>query len=476
MKTKLSNFLIKSKPILKEIIAELRKDFDYVSILGADSGGSTYSVSKAVTSVRDGSDNERGFVCRVYNGDFYSEYSFDDISDKDLLIRKIKETAVSDKSFLEKEGIKFKKYPIIKEDNIQETMTSEMQIGIDEISVEEKIKKLSEIKEEAFSAAQDLVEISVIYMEQNVNKIFLSDNKDLAQSYTFVNGYIIPVLSKDGDFREDYSTDSKMGGAELIDEMKDKLKKVLSETRKLFGTTTIKPGVYDIITDPSVSGLLAHEAFGHGVEMDMFVKERAKAKYYINKKVASDITNMRDGAHSALEVSSYLFDDEGVLGHDSKIIENGILKKGMCDVLSSLILGVEPTGNGKRESFKRKAYTRMTNTFFEGGNDKLEDMIKSIEYGFLLRGMNNGMEDPKNWGIQCTATRAEEIKNGEFTGKIFSPVTLTGYVPEVLGSISMISSGDDLELCGTGYCGKGSKEYVKTSTGGTYIKLRGRLS
>ena len=136
-------------------------------------------------------------------------------------------------------------------------------------------------------------------------------------------------------------------------------------------------------------------------------------------------------------------------------------------------LGTVPTGNGRRESYQRKAYTRMTNTFFEGGKDKVEDMIASIDYGFLLEEPSSGMEDPKNWGIQCMVSIAREIKDGKLTGKIFSPVVLTGYVPDLLKSISMVS--EKVELGGGGMCGKGYKEWVKVSDGGPYIKARIRL-
>jgi TldD protein len=78
------------------------------------------------------------------------------------------------------------------------------------------------------------------------------------------------------------------------------------------------------------------------------------------------------------------------------------------------------------------------------------------------------MEDPKNWGIQCMVSVAREIKDGKFTGKIFSPIILTGYVPDLLKSITMVS--DTLDIMGSGYCGKGHKEWVKVSDGGPYIK------
>ena len=115
----------------------------------------------------------------------------------------------------------------------------------------------------------------------------------------------------------------------------------------------------------------------------------------------------------------------------------------------------------------------MTNTFFEPGTDKLEDMIKSVKHGYMLFDTNNGMEDPKNWNIQCTAEYGREIKDGKFTGKIVSPVVMSGYVPDLLMSISMVS--DDFEILGSGHCGKGHKEWVTVSDGGPCLKARCKL-
>jgi len=209
--------------------------------------------------------------------------------------------------------------------------------------------------------------------------------------------------------------------------------------------------------------------------MDMFVKNRAKGQEYIDRKIASEKVNMRDGAKSYVEVGTYLFDDEGTLGNDTLIIENSILKAGISDLLSALKLGTTPTGNGRRESYERKAYARMTNTYFEAGEETVEDMVKSIKKGYFLEGYFSGMEDPKNWGIQCVLAKGREIIDGEFTGKIISPVTLTGYVPDLLESISMVSN-KPISLSGGGACGKGHKEWVKVSSGGTYMKAVGRLS
>lgn len=207
--------------------------------------------------------------------------------------------------------------------------------------------------------------------------------------------------------------------------------------------------------------------------MDMFVKGRAKGAEYIGHQVASEKTTMHEGAAAAKHMSSYLFDDEGTLGTDTVVIDKGILKTGISDLLSAMKLGTVPTGNGKRESFERKAYARMTNTFFAAGTDKYEDMLASIKYGYQIEGMYSGMEDPKGWGIQCIALLGREIRDGRFTGKLISPVLMTGFVPDVLKSISMVS--DKIHLDGAGYCGKGHKEFVKTSNGGPFIKAKVRL-
>ena len=181
---------------------------------------------------------------------------------------------------------------------------------------------------------------------------------------------------------------------------------------------------------------------------------------------------MHDG-NAVAEAATMFFDDEGTLTTDTVVIDKGILRTGMCDALSAARLGIKPTGNGRRESYERKAYTRMTNTYFEAGSATRDEMIASIDYGFLLENPSSGMEDPKNWGIQCMVTIAREIKDGKLTGKIYSPIVLTGYVPDLLKSVTAMSG--KIELSGSGYCGKGYKEWVKVSDGGPYMKARIRL-
>lgn len=474
MKVSMSKFLQTHKPGLKDFVRRLSQDFAYVSVLATDTKGTHYHVQTNTCQIKDGRTVERGFVVRVYNGLGYSEYSFNhtDFSEAEAMIR---QTAQRDLAFYQGQGLKVRPYPLIEEEDLDRSYLSEVEVHPENVNPQDLVEALSDMIKKAMAYRDKVVEMSAVYDWNQVSKIFISNRKDLEQSYLYSTGYLIPYVQGQDGSQYAVKAFSGLVGFELVEEMAGQVKRAVDNALLNLKAKRVEPGEYDIICDPDMSGLIAHEAFGHGVEMDMFVKKRALGADYVGKQVASPITNMRDGAKGVKEVSSYLFDDEGVLGGNTLIIEKGILKTGICDLLSAMALGVKPTGNGKRESFERKVYTRMTNTYFEQGQDKLEDMIASISHGYYLEDFFSGMEDPKNWGIQCVAARGYEIIDGKITDNIVAPVYLTGYVPDLLNSFSMISEGP-VDLKGSGFCGKGYKEWVKTSTGGTYIKALGRLS
>ena len=467
-----SDFLRKNKAVLKDLISTLSSDFPYVSILGTDVAGTAYMVAKSGSSITDSSWGERGFVCRVHNGKGYSEYSFNSLEDPDAIAAAVRKTALQSSS--ENSPLHTVEYPVAAEAELTRSFYDTVEEDPEAQSPGDIMASLNSSMGEALSQADFLVDVRIRYEHVKISKLFLSAKKDLEQAYMWSQGYVFAIGKGEKGIQYGFRSCSGLKGSELLEEIRAAIPAAVKETADLLTAERLVPGEYDIICDPAMAGLIAHEAFGHGVETDMFVKNRARAMAYMNKPVASAKVRMHDGAASAREVSSYLFDDEGTQGTDTLIIEDGILKSGISDLLSSLKLGNTPTGNGKRESFERKAYARMTNTFFEPGEDSLKDMIRSIDRGYLLESFSSGMEDPKNWGIQCVSTLGREIIDGKLTGKVVAPVYLTGYVPDLLGAIDMVSP--DFELSGSGACGKGYKEFVKTSTGGPYIKTKGRLA
>jgi TldD protein len=477
MNAPFSPYLASIAPGLKELISLLGRRYDYVSVLSTDSVGFQAAISQRAKSVnRQTMTTERGTVVRVCRDGLYSEAAFTgfDPADPEGFFRRITGELDSQLSLLSAAGVRPYVTPVLPDE--PRTLFVEMETGRlpEEEDLSALVSRLSELSDRGMMEGKDLLDCILRASSTHISKMFLTAHQDLRQSYVYSEGSVLPVAMRDGRSEMSYSAVSGRQGPELFDTaLSEKLPESLKAVEDLLNADRVEPGEYDVITSPEVTGLIAHEAFGHGVEMDMFVKGRALGADYLDKRVGSDRVTMHEGALCAVDVTSYAFDDEGTPAGDVTEIDRGILRTGICDALSALRLGVSPTGNGKRESFSHKAYTRMTNTLFDSGTDTLEEMIASIDKGYLLCGMQSGMEDPKHWGIQCIIERGYEILHGKLTGKIVAPLVMTGYVPDLLGSVSMVSS--DREVFGSGACGKGHKEWVKVADGGPYLKAKVRL-
>ena len=463
-----SEFLHSRRDDAKALVAELKKHYDYVSVLGVDVKARSISVNKKLTNISSGGDTECGFVIRAAGDGLFYEYSMDDIhGDLHALVEEI----LCSFRF----SRKLKAQPIGVRDLSDEPLIQSFSRpgDLQEHSEEELLAFCRNLRDNITAKSENLLNVSVALYTMETSKLFISPNRELDQNYTWVNGRITVVYQENGKTVQHGGGENESTLSAVIAKLPGTVDTILHEARMLTTAKPMVPGTYDIVTDTEMTGLICHEAFGHGVEMDMFVKDRALAKEYVGKYVASPIVNMRDGAASTVSAGSYFFDDEGVLAGDTQIIRDGILVTGISDLSSALELGTAPTGNGRRESSRRKAYARMTNTFIEPGKDSFEDMIASIDHGYYVCQCNNGMEDPKNWAIQCVAEFAIEIKDGKLTDNWFSPVIISGYVPDLLKSISMISK--ECKIVGSGMCGKGYKEWVRVSDGGPCVKARAKL-
>ncbi len=460
------------KPALKKLIAALRERYPYASVLATDEHFRSWRVSRNGITISSEGDGGYGFVIRVFDETGCAEYSINAFSEE--MIPKI--AAEMERRFEAErralpEGIT--PMPTAIPDDSPAVLKKEAKYEIDPMDVgDEAILDLIRRIREKGMQAENILDIACNVTYCAERKLFLSEHRDLDETHMWTNAGVGAFGSRGEEVKDSYQGYSMLGGAELLKEVENDVDEVTRRLNDLLQSEPMIPGEYECVCDPEVTGMIVHEAFGHGVEMDMFVKDRAQAKQFIGEYVASPLVTMHDGS-AVDECATWAFDDEGTLTGDTVIIDKGVLRRGMCDALSAMRLGTKPTGNGRRESYERKAYTRMTNTYFESGDATKEEMIASIKYGFLLEEPTSGMEDPKNWGIQCMVNVAREIRDGKLTGKVFSPIVLTGYVPDLLKSVSMM--GGKVELAGGGYCGKGYKEWVKVSDGGAYMKARTRL-
>ncbi|MDX9827330.1 MAG: TldD/PmbA family protein [Spirochaetia bacterium] len=463
-----SAFLEAKKPLLSRILETLAPRFDYVSVLGADDRGIRYSASPGETRTGEPTWVQRGFVFRAQKNGLVAEYACPDIG-QDAAAFAARLIPVMEKLLAAPGAIR---YPRIPDEPLEAEFKGTVEIDPFTTDPELVLSRLSRLREE-LTDGETVVMAQSRYECMDISRLFLSPNRSLMQSFAWSQAYLFGVSRRDQNSKTSYRPVSGRKGLELLDDLEAMLPELKEELALLLDSVKIEPGVYEVILDPDMAGTLAHEAFGHGVETDMFFKGRAKAAEYIGKRVGSDLVTMYDGAAGAEQCGSYLFDDEGRTSSKTKVIDRGILASGISDTLSALAMGLPLTGNGRREAYSHKAYARMTNTYFAPGESKFNDMIASVKRGWYLSRLNSGMEDPRNWGIQLIAMVGKEIVNGKFTGRVASPVFCSGYVPDVLGAIDMVS--DDFILAGSGFCGKGYKEYVKVSSGGPCIKTKMRL-
>ncbi|NTX80781.1 metalloprotease TldD [Serratia proteamaculans] len=199
-------------------------------------------------------------------------------------------------------------------------------------------------------------------------------------------------------------------------------------------------------------GVLLHEAVGHGLEGDFNRRGTSVFSGQMGQLVASELcTVVDDGTLQGLR-GSLAIDDEGVPGQYNMLIENGILKGYMQDKLNARLMGVAPTGNGRRESYAHLPMPRMTNTYMLAGKSTPEEIISSVEYGLYAPNFGGGQVDITSGKFVFSTTEAYLIEKGRIT-KPVKGATLIGSGIEAMQQISMV--GNDLALDkGVGVCGK----------------------
>lgn len=211
-------------------------------------------------------------------------------------------------------------------------------------------------------------------------------------------------------------------------------------------------GTFPVVLGAGWPGVLLHEAVGHGLEGDFNRKGSSAFSGKVGQKVASEHCTIVDDGTLADRRGSVNIDDEGVPGQYNVLIEKGILKGYMQDKHNAHLMGVKPTGNGRRESYAHLPMPRMTNTYMLAGEHNPEDIIKTVKKGIYAPNFAGGQVDITSGKFVFTSAEAYLIENGEITSPV-KGATLIGSGPEAMKKVSMV--GNDLKLdAGVGVCGK----------------------
>jgi TldD protein len=211
-------------------------------------------------------------------------------------------------------------------------------------------------------------------------------------------------------------------------------------------------GSMPVVLGPGWPGILLHEAVGHGLEGDFNRKGTSAFSGRVGERVAAEECTIVDDGTLPDRRGSLAIDDEGTEGQYNVLVENGILRGYMQDKLNARLMGVAPTGNGRRESFAHMPMPRMTNTYMLAGPHDPADIIASVDKGLYAPNFGGGQVDITSGKFVFSASEAYLIENGKVTTPVKGAM-LIGDGPEALSRISMI--GNDMRLdSGVGTCGK----------------------
>ncbi len=451
------------KSNLSSLVNIIFKKFDYGDILFIDSIEKRITKDKESIDVNE--DSDRGIKVRIYDGEKFVEWCTSN-TDTNYLKKRI--TVFVNKTKKVKGHKSFLGSSLLPETPINEHFTLTPKINPDSIPLKSKITKLNKFFN-IISKEKKIINTRVIYIEESEVRVFATKHKVLSQSISNCRVILMPIVqASTGELRYHFESFFD-NGYEVTNISEAKIKNCAKVTLKLINAKKITPGRYTAVLSPEVTGLLAHESFGHGMEADTIYKDRAKAKSYLNLYIAPKRVSIVDNPAFEGRNGSYFFDDEGNMSKPTYLIKEGIVGTPIADIHSAHLLAIPPGNNGRCESYDHKAYSRMSNTYFLAGKDKPSDMVKSVKNGIYLHYSSGGMEDPKGWGVQIQGCVGEKIKDGKLTGEFLYEIGISGYLPEILANITMV--GNKLEVPGAGRCGKGHKEWVRVSEGGSHLKI-----
>ena len=257
-----------------------------------------------------------------------------------------------------------------------------------------------------------------------------------------------------------------MGGRRLYEDLFDPanwnraIDSALAQALTNLESVDAPAGEMTVLLGPGWPGVLLHEAVGHGLEGDFNRKGTSAFSGRIGERVGAPGVTVIDDGSMASPVSggrrgSLSIDDEGTPTQETVLIEDGILKGYLQDRLNARLMGVAPTGNGRRESYAHAPMPRMTNTFMRGGNDDPAELLSRVKNGIFAKSFGGGQVDIVSGKFVFSCTEAYKIENGKL-GAPIKGATLIGDGPSVLTRV--IGIGNDMALDeGIGVCGKGGQ-------------------
>jgi TldD protein len=241
-----------------------------------------------------------------------------------------------------------------------------------------------------------------------------------------------------------------------------------AQALRLLDSKPVPAGKFTAVLDNKMTGLMAHEAFGHACEADAVLAGASVLEGKVGRKVANEGVSLIDDPTIKDTFGYFSIDWEGVKARKHVLIENGTLKGWMHNLESSSRMNEEPNGASRAQAFNNTPIIRMSNTYIEAGDWKKDELFDGIKHGMLIQGSQYGYVEPAKGQFMFKGDEAHEIRNGEL-GQRYRDASISGVILDVLHNVEGI--GNDFMLGDPGYCGK-SGQSARTTDGGPHLRIK----
>ncbi|MEN8118199.1 MAG: TldD/PmbA family protein [Bacteroidota bacterium] len=333
----------------------------------------------------------------------------------------------------------------------------------EDTSVKDKVPFVQKINDKIFSLDEKVIKVNAGMSDETSYVLFYNSEGRLTYDYRpMISFYAVCIMQKGDQIENAYSARSVRKGFEwltgdLVDELANE---AVDRTNILFEAGKPKAGEMPVVLGAGGSGILLHEAIGHTFEADFNRKGESIFSDKLNKKVAENFINIIDDGTLPNDRGAINIDDEGNDVQKTYLVKDGILNSYIHDRISAKHYSVDPTGNGRRESFRHMPLPRMRSTYMENGPHTKEEILASVDYGVFVDNFSNGEVKIGAGDFTFFVKSGYIIENGKLT-KPIKDINIIGNGPQALADITM-AANDYKNDSGTWTCGKSGQSVPVT--------------
>lgn len=325
----------------------------------------------------------------------------------------------------------------------------------EKVSIDEKIPYLQTINDKVFSLDKRIIKSNIWFNDETTYVLFANSEGRVTYDYRPQSSISASCNAEQNGVREQgYFDLAGRNGIEFF--TPENIDRIATEsvarTVSLFDAVKPEGGEMEVVLAAGSSGILLHEAIGHGMEADFNRKDISIFSDKMGKKVANEFVTIVDNGTNPNIRGSLNIDDEGNDTQETVLVENGTMASYLHDRISAKHYGLAPTGNGRRESFRHHPMPRMRNTYMLNGPHTKDDIIASTKKGLYAVSFTNGQVNIGGGDFTFYVKSGYLIENGKITTPV-KDINIIGNGPDVLGKITMV--GNDMEMAEGGWtCGK----------------------